>query len=45
MGMELKQIHRVIEFTHSNWLEKYIGNNSQLRKKPPLISKKISISS
>ena len=33
LSMVLKQIHRVIEFTHSNWLEKYIDNNSQLYKR------------
>ena len=32
-GMILKNIHRVIEFTQSNWLAVYIDNNSKLRQK------------
>ena len=31
-GMILKNIHRVIEFTQSNWLAVYIDNNSKLRQ-------------
>jgi hypothetical protein len=33
MGMVLKQIHKVIEFNHSDWLAKYINHNSKLRQK------------
>ena len=32
-GMILKNIHRVIEFTQSDWLAVYIDNNSKLRQK------------
>ena len=31
-GMILKNVHRVIEFTQSNWLAVYIDNNSKLRQ-------------
>ena len=32
-GMILKKVHRVISFSHSNWLKPYIENNSKLRQK------------
>ena len=32
-GMILKDIHRVNEFTQSNWLAVYIDNNSKLRQR------------
>jgi hypothetical protein len=33
MGMILKNIHKVIEFNHSDWLAKYINFNSAMRQK------------
>ena len=33
MGMILKNIHKVIEFNHSDWLAKYINFNSSMRQK------------
>ena len=32
-GLELKKVHRVIEFNQEAWLKKYIGMNTELRKK------------
>jgi hypothetical protein len=32
-GLILKKIHRVVEYTHSNWLAKYINFNTALRQK------------
>ena len=31
LGMKLKKIHRALEFSHSNWLEKYIAFNTKKR--------------
>ena len=33
LGMRLKKIHRAIRFDQSPWVEPYIRNNTELRKK------------
>ena len=43
-GLQLKQIHRVIRFKQSNWLQPYIAFNTEKRKQAKQTSKKISLS-
>jgi uncharacterized protein YeeX (DUF496 family) len=43
-GLQLKQIHRVIRFKQSNWLQPYIAFNTEKRKQAKQTSKRISLS-
>ena len=43
-GMILKKVHRGIKFNQSPWMEPYIRKNTNLRKIPKLLLKKISSS-
>ncbi|MES9881403.1 MAG: C2H2-type zinc finger protein [Sedimenticola sp.] len=33
LGMEVKQVHRILEFYQRPWMEKYISFNTEMRKK------------
>ena len=43
-GMILKKVHRGLKFVQSSWMEPYIRKNTDLRKKPKMLLKKISSS-
>ena len=32
LGMKIKQVHKVLEFNQSAWMEPYIMKNTELRK-------------